>query len=475
MKNLDRLFDAIGEVDEKFIPDHSEKRRITAKHRLIAAACAAAVVAGAIWIPADGGIVNQSGEAMVLAAAEYPEMEKSPEFEDYPDYQSYNEALQKWKTSRNQFLSKPAGYADGYQLFFQETTAAFLADTGKNAVYSPLGLYIALGMTAEITAGETQQQILELMGEEDISSLRPDVRALWLTNYIEDEKSKCVLGSSVWLRGGFPYHQNTVENLANNYYSSVYSGNPASGDYSRMFQEWLSHQTDGLLDNYISHIKLDPDMMLTLASTISYSGRWTNQFQEQKTSPGIFHGVSGDIQKDFMNAELMENYCWGEDFSSVSLRLGDNGFMRFLLPEEGVTPAQLLGEEEVLEFMYHTSGYADCKFVEVNLSVPKFDVSSSADLREGLTSLGITDVFEPETADFSPLTDSHGDVYLSSVQQANRVIIDEEGCKAASYTIEMALGGALPDERVDFILDRPFIFELVSASGTPLFVGIVNE
>ena len=39
----------------------------------------------------------------------------------------------------------------------------------------------------------------------------------------------------------------------------------------------------------------------------------------------------------------------------------------------------------------------------------------------------------------------------------------------------MEAGAAMPpDEEVDFILDRPFLFVIESHDGLPLFVGTVN-
>ena len=112
--------------------------------------------------------------------------------------------------------------------------------------------------------------------------------------------------------------------------------------------------------------------------------------------------------------------------------------------------------------------------MKVNLSVPKFDVKSTANLKDGLQKMGVTDVFQDGTANFSEIT---GDVpiFLTSANQSVRVQIDEEGVKAAAY-IELPGAGSAqpPDEIVDFIVDRPFIFVITSQS-VPLFVGTVNE
>ena len=112
----------------------------------------------------------------------------------------------------------------------------------------------------------------------------------------------------------------------------------------------------------------------------------------------------------------------------------------------------------------------------VNLAVPKFDVSSDLNLSGGLSSLGITDVFNNQTADFSPVMEDAENVFLADVKHASRVKIDEEGCTAAAYTVMRMAGAAMPPkETVDFILNSPFVFVLTGADGMPLFVGVVND
>jgi len=98
------------------------------------------------------------------------------------------------------------------------------------------------------------------------------------------------------------------------------------------------------------------------------------------------------------------------------------------------------------------------------------------DLSEGLKALGVTDVFDGCASDFSPMTDEVGGIFLSQVSHAARVEVDEEGCTAAAFTVMMACGAAMPpEEEVDFVLDRPFIFAITGESGLPLFIGIVNN
>ena len=74
------------------------------------------------------------------------------------------------------------------------------------------------------------------------------------------------------------------------------------------------------------------------------------------------------------------------------------------------------------------------------------------------------------------MTRDTDEIFLSQAKHAARVSIDEEGCTAAAYTVMAACGAAAPpEEEIDFVLDRPFLFVITGPSGTPLFTGIVNR
>ena len=54
--------------------------------------------------------------------------------------------------------------------------------------------------------------------------------------------------------------------------------------------------------------------------------------------------------------------------------------------------------------------------------------------------------------------------------------IDEQGVTGAAYTeILLAGAGAPPEEELDFVLDRPFLFLVTGRDGSILFSGIIRN
>ena len=151
--------------------------------------------------------------------------------------------------------------------------------------------------------------------------------------------------------------------------------------------------------------------------------------------------------------------------------------MYFFLPDEGVSVNEVIENNNLFDIMYTSlNDYTDADYWDVKLSVPKFDVSGDVDLKSGLQTLGVTDVFDSSAADFSPLLVEADGVSVSSVQHAARVTVDEEGCTAAAFTkVVYGMGGPTSNGPLDFILDRPFVFSIADGRDSVLFVGVVEQ
>lgn len=476
----EQLYELLADVDEQTVksaenPPVKHSKHIALNCGIAAAACITAVAGIGIWYHnSDKPLPKTDNKAekkinMQLAAAVYPEIPTYPDEFDQSAYDEWNDAV---AALRNQ----PEGYTDGFDSFFSDSIRSFL--TGgetENKIYSPLSLYMTLGMCAEITDGNTRQQILDVLAQEDIDMLRSHAGSIWQANYMDDGMAKCIPSTSLWTNSNITYNQKTVDSVAENYYSSVFTGEPGSDEYNKLMQDWLNEQTDGLLVDYVSDIEMSPETVLTVASAVNYSGKWMNKFDEERTASDTFHSPDGDVQCEFMNAERNTMYFWGDKFSSISMKLENNGEMKLILPDEGISPEELINDDEAVGYMMNTGDYPNSKYSQVNISVPKFDMSSNIDLKDGLSELGIIDIFDSEQADFTPLSESAENVFLYKAEQDSRVLIDEEGCKASSLTAMMVGGAGMPNDYVNFVLDRPFVFEIMSETGIPIFVGIVNN
>ena len=287
------------------------------------------------------------------------------------------------------------------------------------------------------------------------------------------------MANSLWLDSRLTYKQEAMENLSYYHYASVYQGTFGSVETDKAMQTWLNANTGGLLKESVGSITLPSETVLALVSTVYFQSKWSTAFSAGQNTQDLFHAPGGDVTCTYINQkEAQMYYYWGDSFGAVALGLKNGSRMWLILPDEGKTTGDVLLDVQYLEMITGANVYRETsgKYVKVNLSMPKFDVRSSGDLKTGLQKLGITRVFDMKTADFSPSLGDSVPAFVSSVNQAARVTVDEEGVKAASY-IEMPTAGAAapPEEIIDFTLDRPFLFVIASASGLPLFAGVVNQ
>ncbi|MBO4889258.1 MAG: hypothetical protein J5589_13245 [Firmicutes bacterium] len=416
--------------------------------------------------------VGKKGEVINLAKAIYPEEIRFPSEDQYTDYTKFHEDYRKWVDAQKE-KRENADLSESMDAYYAQALKAFLLSgkKGENIAVSPLNIYLALSLLAESTNGETRAQILDVLGRKNIEDVRRQAKILWESNYHDDGSVTSILANSVWLDEEFNAKKDWLDELVKEYYASIFSGQAGSEEMDQALQAWLNEQTGDRLKEAAESVKLSPETVFALVSTIYFKGRWDSEFNKNLTDDQFFHGTDGDVTVAMMHQSITDSYYFGDKFSAVQKYMTNAGQMIFILPDEGVTSEELLMDEQALAYMIR--GEAENKYLIVNLSVPKFDLTSNLMLNETLKELGITDVFG-KGADFSPTSDD--EVILDAVQHAARVTVDEEGVTAAAFTVMLTCGAAMPpEEKVDFTLDRPFIFLLKSDDGQILFAGIVNQ
>lgn len=493
--NREDLYEAVGQADEKKLLRSERPRRHFRPWMASAAALLALVLTVGLFrgLPRAGDSSNpqpdQLGEAVQKCALMLPEYPVIPPYPEEPQsgteeaWATHEAAYTQWSDSKAALLPQDRAFAQPMIPFFQTSMQEFLGqNTGENALFSPLNLYFALSMLAETTGGESRQQLLSLLGAENLEALRTQTETAWKASYQNDGATTTILASSLWLNQDTPVKEAPLKALAQHHYAAAFQGEMGSSDYHQAIQDWVNAQTGGLLSEYAEGLDFTPDTVLALISTLYYQAKWSDGFSPDKTAPRTFHAPGGDLSRDFMHQSIQSDYWWFDRFGAVSKRLENGGgSIWFLLPDEGVAAEELLTDPQAMDFLFSSWqereerwGGSHSKFLTVHLALPKFDLSQELNLSPSLDSLGLGGLLSPETADFSPLTDNP--LFLSSARQALRVAIDEEGVTAAAYTAMACAGAAMPpEEEMDFVLDRPFLFVVQNELGLPLFTGIVRQ
>ena len=473
------LYESIGGVNDTALA-HSEKKtekkRYPKKMAALAAVLALVLVSGLMLYPFAGG-----QRAYAISEAVYPEQVKRPGSFALNRDQKWDEWLE-YVHGRE----LPEGSTEPMRPFLEESMTQFLSGAGEsNRVCSPVNVYMVLAMLTDLTSGESRQQILDVLQSGTPEEVRRQANAVWRAVYQDDKKASSVLGNSIWLNETVPFEQAAMDSLAENYFASSYQGKMGSSGFDRAMQSWLNEQTGGLLKEQTGKLATDPETAFVLMSTIFCHAKWGDEFEKSNTRPDTFHAPGGDVTCDFMHERVQGDYYWGDRFGAVGKSLEHGETLWLLLPDKGVSVDELLQDEQALRFITQPNKWKTCednsKYVYINLALPKFDVTGEQDLKDGLKAMGVTDIFDREKADFTPMLTEEGqqqmpELWINKAQHDVRVTVDEEGITAAAYLELPGMGAsAPPEDEVDFVLDRPFLFVYGTFDGLPLFAGVVNQ
>ena len=377
--------------------------------------------------------------------------------------------------------SEGTAHPDAF-LGFTKSAAGALLSGEDNVIVSPANLYLALAMLSETTDGDSRAQLLSLLGLDDTAEAQGAGNYIWRNLYGETSTGKTQLASSVWLNENVPYNEETLQVLAEQYLASTFSAPMGDEKTDKAIGEWINENTGDLLQDAAGNIQTKPKTVMLLLTTLYFKDQWSSEFWADATKKDTFTAADGEKQTvDFMHrTDDRAAYYRGENYTVAELGFRGGQSMRFLLPDEGTSLKSLLADGSAVGGLFGYDMGVSLPSGKLIWSVPKFDVSADLELTDALRALGVSDVFDFDRADFSPLVDFDRfdkAVAVTQVQHAARVKVGEKGCEAAAFTAVRAdAQSAAPEDLpvVEMDLNRPFAFLITGVDGLPLFLGSVN-
>lgn len=340
-----------------------------------------------------------------------------------------------------------------------------------NWLVSPFSLQCALGMLSNGASGETHNEILHTLSLSQYSQEEVNAYFKKLIEGLHTVNSAITVktANSVWGNAGVPLKEDFQKTNIENYAATVSQLDFSDPSAVDKINAWCNQTTEGLIPAILDEV--NPTATVYLLNSLYFKARWESEFAPEKTQEGDFTTSSGKVIKaHFMQTQRMAAYVENEWFTSTSLSyLNDSYVMRLILPQPKI------GIDQVLQALSESDGnlWKNVVLAEINLKMPRFTLENKMDLTPTLQALGMKKAFSGG-ADFSSMSDVA--TYISLVQQATRLKVDEEGSEGAAVTV---IGGetspGMPEEKVDFFLDRPFLFQILEpATGTVLFMGQVG-
>ena len=353
-----------------------------------------------------------------------------------------------------------------------------LSKDGATVLISPASIDIALSMTYNGAAGETQSGMAKALSLDGMSSDELNSAQKKLREQLLDSASDITLSiaNSLWSKNGYAFDTTFLANARDFYSARISELDFANPDAPLTINGWVKENTRGKITKMIDEI---PDnAILYLLNAIYFKGTWTYQFDKAKTSDLVFHHPSGDRPRPLM--ALSTDFDYFEDSLVQAVRLPYGESQQFamivLLPRDNTTLAALT---DSLSFDRWNTWMSELSTRAGTVRLPRFTLNYEAGLNEPLTAMGMGKAFDPTGADFSKMISGvAGNVYITAVKHKTFIEVNEEGTEAAAVTsVEVGITSFTgPPPPFTMIVDRPFFCAIADReSGLILFMGTVSE
>ena len=365
---------------------------------------------------------------------------------------------------------------------FANTAAAAGAD--QNVCISPVSVELAFGMAESGAGGNTLSQIESVVGGgiaiDEMSPLLYDLS----TRMKNAPDVDWNVANSIWLKDEGIYELiPEFASKASSWYDAQVWKAPFNDTTLNDINGWVDHETRGMIPNILD--KISDEARMYIINALAFEAEWLNEYEDRQIYDDMdFTNADGSISKVTMLHSGESRYFelnGGTGFLR-DYKGGQYSFMG-LLPGEGVDLDDYIKDladsnADISEAIRNTKGG------NVVVEIPEFTFDYDIEMSAILQSMGMTDAFDPELADFNNmLCEQNGDphpVCISSVIHKTHIEVDRKGTRAAAATaIEMTDGCtsvAEPIEYIFVILDRPFIYGIIdNETGLPVFLGCVNQ
>lgn len=349
-----------------------------------------------------------------------------------------------------------------------------LADTGivtNNIMISPLSVSIALSMTYNGANGETKTAFDNTLHFSGLTMEEVNQSAKELTDALLAVDPKVTLGiaNSIWYRQGFEVEDGFINRNQTYYNAEVQDLDFAASQSVNTINNWVDEKTNHKIKSIVE--SLNPDDRMLLINAIYFKGDWRNQFDASKTGSDSFYfenGQSAFVQ--MMHATGSYPYFENDLIDALEMPYGQGNFsMVILLPKEGYKVSDVLDtlNAEVWNDWQDQFVTVD----EVPVTFPKFKFNYEKDLKDALSSLGLTVAFSDD-ANFTGIN-KEGQLAISCVKHKTYLMVDEEGTEAAAVT-SVTVGTTSVGPGMPFVADHPFVFIIKEKyTNAILFMGVV--
>jgi serpin B len=351
-----------------------------------------------------------------------------------------------------------------------------LAKKDGNLFFSPYSISNALAMTYAgargKTAAEMEKTLHFSLGQDQ---LHPAFAALikQINGNGQLRKYQLTVANRLWGQKDYDFHADFLK-LTQEYYGAGLKEVDfikATEAARQAINAWVEEQTKDKIKELLKKGILSPNTRLVLTNAIYFKAAWQHAFAEGATAPGKFLLPDNKgVQVPLMHQTTSAGYYNAGDLALLDLPYEDGQLSLVVLLPKDV--AGLPALEKSLTQAQMSEWMIKRQFRPVQITLPKFKITSEFQLNEVLAALGMPTAFTTK-ADFSGMT-TRDQLFISAVVHKAFVDVHEKGTEAAAATAVVMdkKASAKTEEPVTFRADHPFVFLIRdNQSGSILFMG----
>lgn len=349
-----------------------------------------------------------------------------------------------------------------------------VSQTSSNVFMSPSSMMVVLTMLHVGARNNTKDQMTKVLKLTRMKNTDVLQHMETFVNTLKRGSKSVTLSAANRL---FPHKDKTI---LEDYVSLVrkhFSADVKLMDYTTKAEEarqeinqWVEGETNSKIKNLLPGGSLNSLTAMVVVNAIYFKGNWATQFEPRFTKKSDFTKLNSDrVQVDMMSRRMKKvKYGENRQLACKILELpyeGEDLCMIVVLPN---TNDGLPALEKQLTLKVIRSLVSSVHPGTVDVSLPKFKLETSLELKAALSALGMGDLFDQGSADLSGMG---RDLYVSQVFHKAFVDVNEEGTEAAAATAAVIMKRSI-QLTLDFNADHPFMFMIWDHRlDVPLFIG----
>jgi serpin B len=344
-----------------------------------------------------------------------------------------------------------------------------------NFCVSPLDVQLGLSLLLNGLQAQGYQEVADALGygELTLAEVNAFQRAVWEQVHAEGDAYEVRQALALYTVAPHRWTAAVKQQAQGWYPAAFYELESASlPQQIGQVQSWLQEQTK-------NRVALSPELWGQIAAYPTLAGVVSALFlkAEWEQPLGIAPSIefrTADGRKRLVDAMARRyerlSYLKERDFEAVALPYrGEQLWFYLFLPREGVSLRQWVRQLDAARWRAWRKQF---KEREVELHMPKFEITSEHDLRDPLQQIGVRQIFR-DGGLRGVVEGAETAGYIGLWAQQATVRVDERGTEAAAGSAITAF--VLDYGTVQMRVDRPFLFAIVhEPTGLILFMGVVH-